>query len=996
MAAWSRRLAEAGPRRWGEGVDPKLLFPTGAFAPGSLSARRRILDRLHSPFAMTTLIAPDEGRTETASPPPAPRLRLRRAGRGEQTIELRNGKHTIGSSPRCQVRLPVGESQPLQCLLSLEAGVGVVTRWATGVLVNGREFAKHELRDGDRLSIGPWEIEWHGVRGSTPSKPETNARPPQVKAERDTVDYAPPPACLTAPPEESTTNDAPPTASASASEAVTEEKTAERRLPDRKTAVLITPAKAPAQPPLVTSTSEGSPSAASAPAMPTPAAPTSAPPSAPTALSRPAAKTVLVSSRLTETFTDLLGPAKPAIEAAQAAADEPFPTVLGTSSSQAFEDRLLTRLWVANFAARTRGKALTAAVRKERVRAQELTAAIERIEQQLQAARAKAESQADQQAQLDALRPELAHAMAARDRLSAELAELRDAPRKSPAPDPRLQLLTDAVALAQREADELRETLAVREGEFQELQGQAASEKAARLAAEQEAARAAEQLSSIDVAAMQRALVEAQTIAERDNGRLRDQLYACESQIETLRDQVAEADAGRASLAEQLEAVQRQQDRWLAECHSLEQERVAALAEATNERDELQRRLEALSNRPAAAVELAPTAEATPPNERSAAINAPATLEAPAMLEAPSAPVWPDVSGPAAGEAADSATGQSFSNWASWEARTSENRIESADAVSSTAPEPRVGEPAEVVAEDQTHEVLVPTARRQSNAVAVEPASDAPASEARIAPVAAPAPEPAPYAPTSFIDKYRHLLEEDAEVEPSPRLSRPILDVEYLSPAQCEADEKGDDDSDEALEAYMSNMMRRVRGDGTSPSASQAASDVSGTLAKFLDHPADVDASAEGLATIADRAPSDPEIELDENGLLRLVRRPSATTDLAALRELANTSARSAIAQHRKRRNAESTVTKSVICVAAGAASATLLLTAPGAESPWFWGGCVTLVIAVGSAAQLGVLAWQRILDRRRYPNPSASQSPSGWTDFSPLTQAPVDTISET
>ena len=177
-----------------------------------------------------------------------------------------------------------------------------------------------------------------------------------------------------------------------------------------------------------------------------------------------------------------------------------------------------------------------------------------------------------------------------------------------------------------------------------------------------------------------------------------------------------------------------------------------------------------------------------------------------------------------------------------------------------------------------------------------------------------PSPAPAPYAPTSFIDKYRHLLDDDGEPEPSPRLSRPILDDEYLSPAKSsESPAPPDEDSDEALEAYMSNMMRRVRGEPRarrpSPARRQRDSDWrDAVLARIRPR------KRRRPLSMQPAVDDEPEIDLDANGMLRLVRKESASTDMSALRELANTSARTAIAHHRQRRHVESAVTKAAIC----------------------------------------------------------------------------------
>src|SRR5262249_27502286 len=103
--------------------------------------------------------------------------------------------------------------------------------------------------------------------------------------------------------------------------------------------------------------------------------------------------------------------------------------------------------------------------------------------------------------------------------------------------------------------------------------------------------------------------------ADQEAARLREQLYAAESQIEPLRQQVVEADAAQAAVAEQLEALQRQQKQWLVECHTLEQHRAAELAEVVAQRDELQRQVDDLTSDSSAAAyteEEAPALPAAP------------------------------------------------------------------------------------------------------------------------------------------------------------------------------------------------------------------------------------------------------------------------------------------------------------------------------------------------------------------------------------------------
>jgi hypothetical protein len=121
--------------------------------------------------------------------PTTGRPALRISGPGvEPTVRpLARGKVAIGSSPSCQVVLPGEAARPLQCLLTLEADVATVTRWAAGVLLNGRDFRSASLQSGDKLSVGPWLIEVTGVAAAKGPAPS----PVAVESERRQAAQAP-------------------------------------------------------------------------------------------------------------------------------------------------------------------------------------------------------------------------------------------------------------------------------------------------------------------------------------------------------------------------------------------------------------------------------------------------------------------------------------------------------------------------------------------------------------------------------------------------------------------------------------------------------------------------------------------------------------------------------------------------------------------------------------------------------------------------------------
>jgi hypothetical protein len=96
-----------------------------------------------------------------------------------------------------------------------------------------------------------------------------------------------------------------------------------------------------------------------------------------------------------------------------------------------------------------------------------------------------------------------------------------------------------------------------------------------------------------------------------------------------------------------------------------------------------------------------------------------------------------------------------------------------------------------------------------------------------------------------------------------------------------------------------------------------------------------------------DYDPSVPfEIESMKQG-----RRAPASTDLAALREIANTSARSAIATHRKKRKVESAIGKVIVALIAFGTAGFLIWNAPSLQDWQFGAGVAVGLIGLGAAA---------------------------------------------
>jgi hypothetical protein len=856
---------------------------------------------------MTTLSAPDELRAKSAKPPSGPRLRVWRHGQPERTYPLADGKCTIGSSPRCRIRLPATEAQPLQCLVALESGAATVTRWAAGVLLNGREFSQCELHAGDQLTIGPWAIRWDAAGRPDDSLPR----------ERDSG----PPRAVGTPNSERGGNEPAPTSV--------------RQAPTVSTG---------RQSPTSTPGGETKPQPELATTPPTASVPARGPAKTEQAASRP---TISLAQPHRGSPSES---ASPAVETAVLIPPADLPLALRTNAqagapdwrhvgfsaaNQAFEDRLLLAFWIDKSTAKRRVKSLAAAVRTARRRASELAAAVAAMESQGEFARTAAEAQSSRQmALLEASRGELQAALADRDRLAGELESLRQAPPSPAAPDPRLQTLADACATAESQAAQLSERLAASQSQANRLQEHvtAARQESAQLrqrleASEQQVKALRDRGAEVEAAPVR--------LDQHELDSVREQLDASQQQVEQLRAAMAAAEAARADLEEQLTAQNRQQSQWLAECQVLDRDRAAALEAVVAERDELQRQLsemEELAARPApAATSDGPAAHAA---LREITENVATSLQDP---------------------------------WSMWNAAPLEERADQPTVQTSSWEAPPL-EPQSPAAITESELLDRPDPRPANAEPAAQVSPVAPATRPRRADAEAPRVEvvetESTYTPTSFIDRYRHLLEENGDAEPSPRLSRPILDDEYLSPAKAELGDSPDEDSDEALEAYMSNLMRRVRGNATEEPIAPTFH-ISQALPATA-APAD-GARDDGAEPSMEASPDSGPTEFDANGLARLPRKLPATADLTALRELANTSARTAIAQHRLRRHAESAVSKTIICAMASGVSAYLMLTAPSIESPWFWGGCVTLVAAAGSAAQLLVLACRRWTERRRF-----------------------------
>ncbi len=102
-------------------------------------------------------------------------LRVCGPERDDRVFRLAGSKCTIGGDPRCTLALPAGGDSPLHCLILRGPSTTVVRRWSRETRLNGQAFHSAPLAAGDRLSIGPVELEVLGTEAAEPCRAERAA-----------------------------------------------------------------------------------------------------------------------------------------------------------------------------------------------------------------------------------------------------------------------------------------------------------------------------------------------------------------------------------------------------------------------------------------------------------------------------------------------------------------------------------------------------------------------------------------------------------------------------------------------------------------------------------------------------------------------------------------------------------------------------------------------------------------------------------------------------
>lgn len=189
--------------------------------------------------------------------------------------------------------------------------------------------------------------------------------------------------------------------------------------------------------------------------------------------------------------------------------------------------------------------------------------------------------------------------------------------------------------------------------------------------------------------------------------------------------------------------------------------------------------------------------------------------------------------------------------------------------------------------------------------------------------------------PESFLNRFQHLLHEDNhspnESFPSARVNEPAIQPSQPEPVVEEQSASAISD-DDSIEGYMARLLQRVRGEATSSPV------VPVTTANPTNAPATVKSAA------APEAPVPPKVELvGDLQEIKSAPAPERSRDMAALRNLANNSARHAICDAQIRQRKEHAITKVVVSLLAIICGLFVMHLSPSYTSPEFIGGLVPM-----------------------------------------------------
>lgn len=839
---------------------------------------------------LTATIASSE--RPLVAPRPGVPLELRAVGRGARPrLLLVDGRQTIGSSRRCDLQLSGHGVRPLHCVLTVADGQVRVNRWAAGALLNGNEFVESLLNLGDRLSIGEASLELavaefghavpEGVGRQEPHDDLSVARTASSEAEPQ-----------------------PPRQPADSHGAASTPVPTHQQFEDRLLARLWTRNVANQ--------------------------------SRARAIAERLRATRGASRRLQERLDGLgdeLAAAQHELAAARTQIDGLQQQVLDAEQrAAAAQSQATDGAETATAEANRLAEQLTASTQN----ADELACRVRQLEtelaweaQKLQDAEAALAAAATAAERLAAAETKVDEQQRQIESLQCELEQARDVGAlHGQTADESIARLQDALVESHQRADELA-------GQVEHLESrltQQSTELAAAVGSLADGGPTAESLAAAEeltarqreeLAALEAELREARADAEAASAKarlLQDAHTELQAQLAAARAEAAQAGRDAATTAGVSEAVELQ----LAELSS-ERDVAQALvreceAQIVRLNSELETTREKLLESEAAAVNrLADQAEAERVHqELSAQAQTAESALADAETRARDAEARAD-------QALQTQQELTLRIEQLHDELTQSQRAaaamaashELADSMTQTATDESASG---ADSEDSEFENTADEAIDRLRAAAIwKDETAAPPAEELATPT--PASVPASESP-SFFEQYRHLLEDDDLADESDRsLERPATSPAPSAPLAGTGDL---DDDDAALQAYMENMMRRVRGESNVSSEEFFQP----TRPAPSPEPATARPHASSGAATALQESVEPEKLIDLETLKRSTKKPALPADMTAMRELANTSARTAIAKHRNKRLVEAAVGKFTVGAIAIGLAVYLMLSA--------------------------------------------------------------------
>ena len=137
--------------------------------------------RQASPAKNSTLLGSAAGPLE---------LRVTNAPLAGQIVQLHGSKCTIGSGRRCTLRLQARRVESVHCLIMRGENSTVIRRWSPNTRLNGAAFTDALLQPGDRLTIGPIVLEVVATGRALEESASTVTRLLETSAQLPTAEQA--------------------------------------------------------------------------------------------------------------------------------------------------------------------------------------------------------------------------------------------------------------------------------------------------------------------------------------------------------------------------------------------------------------------------------------------------------------------------------------------------------------------------------------------------------------------------------------------------------------------------------------------------------------------------------------------------------------------------------------------------------------------------------------------------------------------------------------